>query len=224
MNGFNVQAICFDYYGTLVHIGKPYEQIKELFQRQIEDENSEVSIEKFNTCFSKYRAKLFYGPFMKGKDIMLHSYLYSCNKYGLKPRTEELMELIDRIFSETVEIEGVASILKKLREKYIVTLITNADNDVLYKSIKRHGFSFDYIISSEDAACNKPQREIFDMALKNMGIPANKAIMIGDSITEDIMGAQNVGLKTLWISGEKDHTASVGDRIDRVQEVLKYIY
>ncbi|HVE44351.1 MAG TPA: HAD family hydrolase [Gammaproteobacteria bacterium] len=51
-----------------------------------------------------------------------------------------------------------------------------------------------YVVTSEEAGSEKPHPSIFKLALRRLNVLAGKAIMIGDSFTKDIEGAQALGL------------------------------
>jgi len=87
-----------------------------------------------------------------------------------------------------------------MKEKYIFGLLTNADNYILQQSIQRFGFNFSFIITSEDAKANKPNEEIFKYAMNKLGSNGRDIIMIGDSQIDDIYGAGNMGMKTIWVN------------------------
>lgn len=46
----------------------------------------------------------------------------------------------------------------------------------------------------------KPMPHIFHAALARLGVPAEEAAMIGDSLASDVRGAQAVGLRTIWLA------------------------
>ena len=48
---------------------------------------------------------------------------------------------------------------------------------------------------------NKPSQEYFDACFARIpGFDRNKAMMVGDSLTSDILGGRNAGLKTCWVN------------------------
>jgi len=73
------------------------------------------------------------------------------------------------------------------------------------------------------AICGKPAAAYFDAALSLMGVPAERALMVGDDIVNDIVGAQAMGLTGVLVRtgkftpaslelGEPDHVIdSLGD-------------
>ncbi len=46
----------------------------------------------------------------------------------------------------------------------------------------------------------KPEPHIFRMALHRLGLPPEATAMIGDSLASDVLGAQAVGLRTIWLA------------------------
>ena len=45
----------------------------------------------------------------------------------------------------------------------------------------------------------KPHPSIFEAALKLAGVPAADAVMVGDSLTQDIEGARRVGMRGVLV-------------------------
>ena len=45
----------------------------------------------------------------------------------------------------------------------------------------------------------KPNRYVFEMALKTMDIEKGKALMVGDKITTDVVGAKKAGIRSVLI-------------------------
>ena len=57
---------------------------------------------------------------------------------------------------------------------------------------------FDAVVTFDDTKKRKPNREPFDEALKRLGIQAHEALMIGDWAERDVVGAAQVGMKTVF--------------------------
>ena len=66
---------------------------------------------------------------------------------------------------------------------------------------------FDVVINSEMAGAKKPDPAIFHLALRRAAVSAARALMIGDNLEADILGAKAVGLNTLHldVNGTSDH-------------------
>ncbi len=86
----------------------------------------------------------------------------------------------------------------------ILGIISNWDSRLLEvcQALDLTGY-FDFIIASAQAGVSKPHPHIFQLALQKAGVPAGRALHIGDSLHDDIEGARRVGLDTLWIDRPK---------------------
>lgn len=81
-------------------------------------------------------------------------------------------------------------------------LITNAanaanSNRLIDKFGLRH--FFDAILISADEMIRKPDTRIYARALHRLNAEPKQAVMVGDTLTADIQGAQNTGLFAVWI-------------------------
>lgn len=60
-------------------------------------------------------------------------------------------------------------------------------------------FEPDCVIISDEVAVSKPQPEIFQFALQQAAVPAEKATMVGNDYTHDILPAKRLGMRTVWV-------------------------
>lgn len=81
-----------------------------------------------------------------------------------------------------------------------VCIVSNIDEDDLRAALKRNGWNFEYIVTSESCRSYKPRPEMFLAALELLGCGANEVLHIGDSLTSDVSGAQPLGIDTAWIN------------------------
>jgi putative hydrolase of the HAD superfamily len=56
----------------------------------------------------------------------------------------------------------------------------------------------DRLVVSEEAGASKPDPRIFEIALARAGCAAEEAVMVGDSWTNDILGARAAGIRAIW--------------------------
>ncbi len=57
----------------------------------------------------------------------------------------------------------------------------------------------DLVVASAEEGCAKPDSKIFEIALSRVGVRAADAVMIGDRIDNDIIPANEIGMKTVWV-------------------------
>jgi HAD superfamily hydrolase (TIGR01549 family) len=97
---------------------------------------------------------------------------------------------------------GVKELLLELRGKYKLVVITNgpafSQHPKLVKvSMKEY---VDHIIVGGDEPEEKPCASIFEKALALVDASPSEVIHIGDSLTSDIDGANQMGIKSVWIA------------------------
>ncbi|MGM9662819.1 MAG: YjjG family noncanonical pyrimidine nucleotidase [Oscillospiraceae bacterium] len=123
-------------------------------------------------------------------------------------------------------IDGAEELCRTLSGNHKLYLITNAVAAVqrsrLAKSAIKDCLSGAFI--SEDAGCGKPQRAYFDYVFSHIeGITKENCLVIGDSLTSDIQGANNYGLPCVWYNPE-GRPLPEGLRADHIISDLRELY
>ncbi len=67
----------------------------------------------------------------------------------------------------------------------------------------------DGLFVSEDMGVAKPAAAFFDLCLERIGEPRASCVMIGDSLTSDMLGAKNASLRSVWFMPSGDVEAAV---------------
>lgn len=95
-------------------------------------------------------------------------------------------------YPETVEV------LETLSTEYQLGIIANQASEVrdLLEEWRLLPY-FQVLILSEEVGIVKPNKELFEFALKKAGISANEAIYVGDRYDNDILPATFLGMKTI---------------------------
>jgi len=97
--------------------------------------------------------------------------------------------------------EGARELLSELeKEGYCLGIISNSDGRVesqLLETGLRERFSF--VIDSFVVKCEKPDPEIFLMALDKSGLSPNEVLFVGDFVNIDYVGAKRVGMSAVII-------------------------
>ncbi len=60
---------------------------------------------------------------------------------------------------------------------------------------------FDVVVFSCQVGCVKPEREIYDICLRRLGVSAEDCLFVGDGGSHELEGARAVGLTTVMIAG-----------------------
>ncbi len=121
-----------------------------------------------------------------------------------------------------------AATLQLLRAKGCrLGIISNApdDDDVraLVENAQLKEF-FDFVLTSAKAKVRKPAPSIFEAALAHWGARSDQAVMVGDTVTADVAGANRLGIASVWICRRADtpenHAAAKMHRPDATVQAL----
>ncbi|WP_308575333.1 HAD-IA family hydrolase, partial [uncultured Methanosphaera sp.] len=87
---------------------------------------------------------------------------------------------------------------------YKVGLITNGKKLKQWEKLVRLGVYpfFDVVVTSEEVGVDKPNAEIFQIAMDRLNVTADTSIMVGNKFDVDIMGAYNVGMQSMLINSD----------------------
>jgi putative hydrolase of the HAD superfamily len=103
------------------------------------------------------------------------------------------------LFPNTLEV------LKYLQAKYSLHLITNGFAEVQGIKIEGSGLKpfFKNIIISEEVGTQKPEKEIFEVAMNRAFTHAEECLMVGDNYTTDIAGARRAGIDQVFFNPKR---------------------
>lgn len=140
----------------------------------------------------------------------------------------------DRLYREYLNegaflIDGARELLEGLKGQYELYIITNGVAATQYHRLGKSGLDryFKDIFISEEAASQKPQPEYFEYCFKKMGRrDVENMLVIGDSLTSDIKGGNNVGIDTLWFNPHRQentkrvHVEYEADSLEKIGKML----
>jgi putative hydrolase of the HAD superfamily len=109
----------------------------------------------------------------------------------------EILPTKKRVFDYTFEI------LNYLKDrKYSIHIITNGFEQTQWLKLNNSQLAgyFTHVITSETSNSMKPQKEIFEYALKKTKGNIAECIMIGDNPNADILGALNAGMDNIFVN------------------------
>jgi HAD superfamily hydrolase (TIGR01549 family) len=94
-------------------------------------------------------------------------------------------------------------VLEQLVPRFRLGVVSNFDHGPTARRIladhRLIGF-FTAIVISDDFGRRKPHPAIFAAALRQLDVAVEDALFIGDSVSDDIIGAHNARLKVVWLN------------------------
>ena len=100
-------------------------------------------------------------------------------------------------------LPGAEEAVKRLNKKYRLFLASNGTAVVQHGRMTSAGLYpyFEQVFVSQEIGHNKPSKEYFDGCFARIeGFDREKAIIVGDSLTSDIKGGINAGIRTVWVN------------------------
>ena len=104
-------------------------------------------------------------------------------------------------------IEGAESLLASLAPKYRLFLASNGTARVQESRLKSAGIGpyFEQVFISQNLGANKPSPAFFQKCFAQIpDFDPKKALMIGDSLTSDIRGANEAGIAACWFNPRRE--------------------
>ncbi|MCI6271350.1 MAG: HAD family hydrolase [Erysipelotrichaceae bacterium] len=91
-------------------------------------------------------------------------------------------------------------ILKKLKKKYRLGIITNGDSNLQRKKIEYLGLDkyFEFVLVSGDKGNHKPDKTIFIEGAQKLGLSCEEVAFVGDTYATDILGAYRANMMPIW--------------------------
>ncbi len=142
---------------------------------------------------------------------------------NFEPFFEELYDLFGsaqvwRVYPEVVHV------LEKLKESnFILGIVSNWDSRLLSicRETKLESY-FHFILASAVVGSAKPGRVIFEKALSMARVKPKEALHVGDSVENDVTGAEHAGIDALLINRDGSQIGRIRT-IASLEEVLSHV-
>lgn len=213
------KAILWDIDGTLLNFLKSENAaVKECFQRLGLGECTDEMIEVYSRINDGYWRMLERGEIEKPV-LFLRRFEEFFGKYGIECDPAEFNLLYQQtlgvhIFFNDDSYELVKSLKARGIRQYAVT---NGSFTAQDRKLRKSGLDqlLDGIFISDVVGAEKPSAEYFDRVFAQIPEGRDDVVIVGDSLTSDIRGANNAGIPCCWYD-PSGIPAPEGLRIDHV--------
>jgi HAD superfamily hydrolase (TIGR01549 family) len=203
-----LKAVCFDWFNTLAYTDPSREA---MWARALADIGYQIDIKVVLRGIMAADCEIK-SPFgMTDPVAQLRAYLaYPRNIFhtaGLTVPEDAPMRALEAVrqyysgHQNFLIYDDVIETLIELKARgLILGLITNANLEMLalYRELglEKH---LDFVSTSEEAAAEKPDPAIFQLALDKAGVSAGEALHVGDQYEMDIVGANGAGMRAVLL-------------------------
>lgn len=227
----NFDALLWDVDGTLLDFASAEEAaIRALFSEFRLGVCTEEMLSRYSAINKKYWERLERGEMSK-PEILVGRFREFFDEEGMDSSIAEAfndryqLSLGDTIAYCDDSYELVLSLKGKIPQ-YVVS---NGTVTAQTKKLNRSGFDklMDGVFLSEDLGYEKPRKEFFDIVMESIGKPEkDRVLIIGDSLTSDILGGNIAGIKTCFYNpkASDNNTKAVPDyEIRDLRQVIELL-
>ena len=228
-------GLVFDVDDTLYEQIVPFEKAyKNLF-------NMDIDMEKFY-LLSRYYSDVKFEASRNGEMNMDEYHIYrireAAKDLGVYLSDEEALNMQKEYKKNQQKLQMsniTISILELAKENNIkLGIITNGPSEHQWYKVKALGverwINKDNIVVSGDYDINKPDVIIFEIMQEKLQLPNDSLYYVGDSLENDIVGANNAGWKAIWINRYKKKlpenvdTYKIAENNGELFEIIKKIF
>ena len=212
-----IKAVFFDFFNTLVYFDPPrekhYADTAAEFGVRITPEAIAAALPEADAW---WRSENFISPI---KDREQESKFAAYRGYGLRilrdaentVNPEQALQTLASAFSVGFKFKNYDDslpALQALKGKNMQMGVISNIGEQIDSYLDKAGFTdyFAYKITSFEAGCDKPQPQIFQLALKRAGVTSAEALFVGDQYDLDVLGARSAGITPILI----DRDGAVG--------------
>ena len=192
------------------------------------------SFEQYFTFYAKRNLELWeeYGKGTISKEaLQLERFQHPLIQVDVdnKPLAKEIGDqYLGLLPTRTMLVPYAKELLDYLYPNYPLSIVSNGFVEVQYKKIKSCMIEqyFAHVVLSEAANALKPDKRIFEYALRLNNATAAETIMIGDSYEADIVGAQNAGIDQIYFNPYTDVTENnkpATYRVKSLEEIMNIL-
>lgn len=223
----------FDLDKTLWDFDKNSEEtLKSIFNDPFVSLHFKDTFEEFHQVYCRHNLlqwELYRKNDVSKEELALNRFLLTLNELGIyKPEVAEYFSrrYVELLPSHTLLMPGTMNVLEYLSQHYALHIITNGFEELQYKKMRASGIDkyFNHIITSEMAACKKPDPGIFLLAIEKAGANAGQSLMIGDDYEVDIMGARAAGIDQVFYDPFKYNPSGKATwKINNLKELMNFL-
>jgi putative hydrolase of the HAD superfamily len=208
------KIILFDFGSTLIYSKDPwlpiYEQADRALVQVFQKAGVPLKIEAFSSEFETFLDSYY----SERGTSLIEKTTFSALQELLQEKgfqdipASVVRTALDAMYSITqrnwyLETDAIPTLNTLRGHGYRLGLISNtSDDENVQQLVDRWELRpfFETVVTSAGCGFRKPDERIFRLALDHFGVPPEQVAMVGDSLEADILGANQMGLYSIWIT------------------------
>lgn len=194
-----IKYIIFDVYGTLISTGTGS---VDAARKILKNKNVSITPEEF------------YGKWKILHREHIDNLTSFCNEESIfEADLKELYKIynIDGDYKKDVSFmlntlgkrkafEEVKNVLNILSKSFVLCIGSTTDDIPLFSDLKNNDINVENVFTSQSMQIYKPKTEFYKKILDSINANADEVLFVGDSLVDDVLGPQKLGIKTCWIN------------------------
>jgi HAD superfamily hydrolase (TIGR01662 family) len=233
----NLKVIFFDFGSTLIYTKNPwppiYEQADRALVGVLQHAGIPLDIRAFSSEFESFLDNYYAergSSTIEKTTLSVLSEILATNGFRSVPKPT-LREALDAMYAVTqqnwyLEADAIPT-LEILRERGLrLGMISNtSDDENVQQLLDWWGLRpyFENVITSAGCGIRKPDERIFRLALDQFNVPPEQTAMVGDTPDADILGANRLGINSIWITRRVTGLDPLPARPDAIVSTLSEI-
>jgi putative hydrolase of the HAD superfamily len=223
----NIKAVLFDVDETLFDRNLAHRKVLDLIISQLPD--------VFNRSEKKRAVEAFLESdrvaaeaFNEGASMAISRHIRSKHFLHSLGIPEDYASTITELYIKNYPImkapvAGAIPAVKELSKRFKVGVVSNGAPDVQYRKLETIGLRnlFSCIVLSEELGIRKPDPKIFYHAISLLHIDSSECLYVGDSYTNDVVGAKAAEMQVCWLNRESSQPQNEPIKADFIISKLK---
>ena len=216
------KGILFDLGNTLLYFDGNWQEVFEYADRRMAENLAKAGLSlDWDRFLSDFRERLSSYHNQREVDLIEHSTARILRDtlavHGVEPVPENLIEnALAALYAASQEYwtpeEDLIPTMKALKNTgYLMGVISNAGDDqdvqTLVEKARIRPY-LDFVLTSAASGMRKPDARIFALGLRFLGLSTQEVVMVGDTLSADILGANQMGIYSVWITRRADTAAN----------------
>jgi len=223
-----IKGVFFDCYGTIISTGNgSVEAVKKILDSKDIKINAETFYKHWKIIHKDNQKNLI--EFKNEKDIFIEDLRILYDHYNIKGNVEnDIIHMLNSLYKRSFYNDSI-NCIKKLKENYKIYIASNSDTEPLLENIGKNNYLFDGIFTSEDLRAYKPSIQFLEKIVKITGFEYNEIIYVGDSLVDDISGAQKLSIYTVLIDRKNEYKEneiipdSLINNLNELEEIINKV-
>jgi 2-haloalkanoic acid dehalogenase type II len=212
-----IKLIIFDCWGTLFYKSRGPRALSEFSKRLGYDKKTDYKyLKTFERNFMLTDNNDYETPF--------RNLIFELKISLDENKFQELLRILRDNPNHNTNFPETFEVLDSLKERYKLVLLSNAE-PIAFKLLRNKYHLdeiFDEVITSFETGLLKPDPKLFENILEKFNVNTNEVLMVGDSLKDDVLAAENCGIKGILLDRDNRHP-DYKNRITSLEKINEYI-